>query len=139
MANNGTDGSQWIPWETPLSQDVSTSKACEVDRVCKLRIDNPRVDVNIPAGALSQDTEITVTALAGEEVNLSFAPHGTQFAEPIRVDVHVGSAPPSGPIDFYAAYWVGDLNNVLETFPAILKKGKLRFAPDHFSGYAMAF
>ena len=138
VANNGT-GPQWILWEAPLSQDVSTSKACQADAVCKLRINNPRVDVRIPVGALSQDTEITVTALAGNVVNLSFAPHGTQFAVPIRVDVHVGSSPPSGPINFFAAYWDGDLDNVLETFPAVLKKGKLRFEPDHFSGYAMAF
>lgn len=41
--------------------------------------------IDIPAGALSQDTQITMTALAGPDVAYEFQPHGLVFAAPVKI------------------------------------------------------
>ncbi len=48
-----------------------------------LRIPAAGVTVQVPAGALSSPTLITMTARAGSAVAYDFAPHGITFAKPL--------------------------------------------------------
>lgn len=48
-----------------------------------LRIPQAGVTVEVPAGALSSPTLITMTARAGSAIAYDFAPHGITFAKPL--------------------------------------------------------
>lgn len=71
---------------TPLAEEVSRTETIGPEGG---RINLEGVTLVIPSGALTSETEITVTAPAGDAVVFLFGPHGLQFRRPalIRVDV----------------------------------------------------
>ena len=72
----------------PLLTDVSTSQVIGVEGG-EIVIPTAGVSLVVPALALSADTQITVTALAGDAVAFEFAPHGLQFLVPAAIRVRV--------------------------------------------------
>lgn len=106
----------------------------------------------VPPNALSEQTEITVLAPAGDAVAFQFAPHGLEFDVPasIRVaaaatnadDFSGDSARGGSPLDhIMGVYFNGDPGlgvEPLENLDAYFLDGSITFDIDHFSGYACA-
>lgn len=130
-----------LEWKTQVVSDKSVTEFCHANETCTITLRKPGVTVTVPAPALSQDTYISVTALAGKGVNLQFGPHGTQFETPISVNVSVKDTKTDNQESFTALYWVHDeFGNpvVQDQLPAWVDGRDLTFETDHFSGYAMA-
>lgn len=135
-----------------LPAPLSTSRAIGPDGG-EIRIAAAGVTFVVPAGALDQVTDITVTALAGDALAFEFAPHGLEFARPasIRVDVagteaeHLlesGDRTVRRPLDrFLGVYFTGDEVSgyeALENLGTYLLDGSIVFEIEHFSGYVCA-
>jgi hypothetical protein len=103
--------------------------------------------VTIPKYALSSNTDITVTAPAGNLMGYHFAPHGLVFNKPVTLKPSLSNAEigllanllnqPTG------AYFEGELRpivSVLELLPLNLNAlfGYTTFNIKHFSGYVIA-
>ena len=95
--------------------------------------------IEIPAGALASDVDISITSRPGPFVELEFAPHGLKFAKPVeitfnyaRCDVPAGTA-----ID---VVFVGNGWRILENMPSSDRRTtkKMSALTDHFSGYMMS-
>lgn len=69
---------------TPLDSDISVSAVIGPDGG-SIRINEAGGKIDIPAGALSEPTLITMTALAGPNVAYEFQPHGITFAQPVKI------------------------------------------------------
>jgi hypothetical protein len=69
---------------TPLDSDISVS-AVIGPQGGSIKINEAGGKIDIPAGALSAPTTITMTALAGPNVAYEFQPHGLTFAQPVKV------------------------------------------------------
>src|SRR5689334_14824217 len=69
---------------TPLTSDISAS-AVIGPKGGSIKLDGAGAKIDIPAGALSEATTITMTALAGANVAYEFQPHGITFAQPVKV------------------------------------------------------
>ena len=69
---------------TPLDSDISVSAVIGPDGG-SIKITQAGGKIDIPAGALSAPTTITMTALAGPNVAYEFQPHGLTFAQPVKV------------------------------------------------------
>ena len=72
----------------PLSRSVSVTETVGA-KGGKIKLKAAGVTLEIPAGALSANTTISITAPAGNAVAFQFSPHGLQFGTPasIRLDV----------------------------------------------------
>ncbi len=132
-----------MQWTTLVPNDITRTQVCG-SRGCTIEISSLGFELKIPRHALSMDTEITATALAGEEVNFEFEPHGTQFNRSVNVSVDVSLTSVTDPktAKFNAWYWIWDADEnpaVIDVIDATYKKGVVAFKTDHFSGYAMAF
>jgi hypothetical protein len=128
-------------WRTPLGADVEVTELCDTKR-CVIELAEVGVVVTIPPKALGAPTLISVTALAGEEVNMEFAPHGLQFANDIHVAVDLMmTQAPGDKQDFSALYWTTTPEGgvvIEEVVPGTVFKNIFSFQTDHFSGYAVA-
>lgn len=139
----GTDGdsqgagSSVLQWITPLAQDITVSETCYSGVPCVLSIDEVDAQLTVPNNALSATTVITMTALAGADVNFVFGPHGIQFNMPVKIKVGQRKTNGKGQ-DFTALYWVENLEDVQEEISAKVKNGWIEFETNHFSGYAIA-
>lgn len=94
-----------------------------------------------PTDALSEPTEITVTAPAGDLVGYHFEPHGLEFVHDVTVaqDMTVTDLTNAG--DLSAVYFEGELEptvTALETLPLWLLRSLGVFNIEHFSGYVIA-
>jgi hypothetical protein len=69
---------------TPLDSNISIS-AVIGPKGGAIKINDAGGKIDIPAGALSQETTITMTALAGPNVAYEFQPHGLTFAAPVKI------------------------------------------------------
>lgn len=69
---------------TPLDTDISVSAVID-SRGGSIKINEAGGKIDIPAGALSAPTTITMTALAGPNVAYDFQPHGLTFAQPVKI------------------------------------------------------
>ena len=69
---------------TPLDSDISVSAVIGPNGG-SIKINEAGGKIDIPAGALSAPTTITMTALAGPNVAYEFQPHGITFAQPVKV------------------------------------------------------
>jgi hypothetical protein len=80
----GLTGAPPITRNTPLANDVTWSFTVGSGGTVS---SNSAVGltINVPAGALSAPTTITVTALAGAPVAYQFEPHGTLFARKVTL------------------------------------------------------
>ena len=142
--NGGTDGDTQaasptvLQWATPLAQDLTVSVDCRPASGCVLDIPEVGAQLQIPGATLSDPTVITMTALAGSDVNFEFGPHGTQFKKTVRIDVDQSKTKGMGVRKFWALYWVDNIEDVQEEIQASVKNGSIRFETDHFSGYAIA-
>ena len=128
-----------VQWVTPLAEDISVSKQCYVGVECLVQIEELKAYLTIPFDALPTSTVITMTALAGTDVNFEFGPHGTQFNRSVKMkfdaaNTNVGS----GKKNIWVNYWETDPSNVIETFEGKLFRDFVIFETDHFSGYAIA-
>ena len=98
------------------------------------------VTLAIPAGALSEPVEITMTVPAGRYFEAQFAPHGLEFDKPVRLSFDVGLLSGLVSTSLRGAYFEGDLDgsfSTLETFSASLLGSTLAFSIEHFSGYCV--
>jgi len=111
------------------------------------------VTLVIPPLALAEETEITVTALAGAPVAFEFAPHGLRFAVPAEVRISsagtaaeelVRSLPGVGRrhvSSLMGVYFEGDPASGVEPLENIdtwVHDWDIVFEIRHFSGYACA-
>ena len=69
---------------TPLDSDISVSALIGPEGG-SIKINAAGGKIDIPAGALSAPTTITMTALAGPNVAYEFQPHGLTFAQPVKI------------------------------------------------------
>jgi hypothetical protein len=69
---------------TPLDSDISVSALIGPEGG-SIKINEAGGKIDIPAGALSAPTTITMTALAGANVAYEFQPHGITFAQPVKL------------------------------------------------------
>lgn len=137
-----------------LADDVSAS-AIITPRGGFLALREAGLLLYFPSGAVSQDVEITATALKGNRVVYDFQPHGLTFATPVYVTQSLAATTldsPRGQIaqDLWAGYLDhGDADlhgdgsaRFSETFDVRLhgtgRHALAVFSITHFSGYAMA-
>lgn len=69
---------------TPLDSSISLSAVIGPEGG-EIKINDAGGKIDIPAGALSEPTTITMTALAGADVAYEFQPHGLTFAKPVKI------------------------------------------------------
>ena len=126
-------------WTSPLAEDITVAATCDPSQDCVLHIAEVNAYLTVPIDALSVPMTITMTALAGTDVNFEFQPHGTQFNRTVKVKVDAANTNvASGQKTVYVKYWEYDPTNVIETFEAKVFRGHIHFETDHFSGYAIA-
>jgi hypothetical protein len=97
--------------------------------------------VVIPPGALKEDTQITLTAPAGELVGYEFEPHGLVFREPVelvQIWGRIADPPEDGGFGAYHEDPLAPEVEALEIFRISLEDGEGSFFIDHFSGYVIA-
>jgi hypothetical protein len=139
--------------KAPLGHSITVSKWIG-PRGDSLKIKETGLKMTVPAGAVSQWTLFTVTAIAGDLVAYDFAPHGSTFAVPLEMQQELKGtnlAKPRGrfqKLQLEAGYFKsGDqLNHVDATvmvdefLPADLdfKANKVKFLVSHFSGYVVS-
>ena len=93
----------------------------------------------IPAGALAQEELIVAEAPTSSLVDLSFGPHGLQFARSARLTLsYKGCIRPTSS-EFLVAYIQG--NQILELPPSVDRRAddEVDADIDHFSRYAVAW
>lgn len=136
----------------PLSHDMSDSDEFEDGEGGWLGVREAGIAVYIPDGAVAQEEiDITLEALAGDNVAFEFSPHGLTFQKPIKIRVSVqnteaeymlGLGLPNGPINgMIGVYYELNINGQavpLENFQIHWNNGWLEFWTNHFSGYAIA-
>ena len=69
---------------SPLATDVSVTAVIGPDGG-SIVLHSTGGKIDIPPGALAQDTEITMTAVAGDNVAYEFTPHGLVFNAPVKL------------------------------------------------------
>jgi hypothetical protein len=95
--------------------------------------------IDIPAGALASDVEISMSVRPGPFMELEFAPHGLKFKKPVEITFNYGhcTVPANAPLDvvFVENGW-----RILENMPSSDVRGKKKMSTltDHFSGYMMS-
>ncbi len=154
---------------TPLPNDVSITTTVTNAQGGTMNLSAAGMFVRIPPGSLGADVasvDVTLTALAGEDVAFEFGPHGLEFTQPISIYVSTNGTEAQGytptSVDqtttgaasgyggtnqaldsFLGVYYTGDAATgpvtPEQTFPVFFKWSWLVFQTDHFSGYAMAF
>ena len=148
----------------PLEQDIVVTQSIGRNggtieiRDAGLTVTFPRGAV--PVSAEGELVEITVTALAGNQVAYEFEPHGIVFEVPVQIEQHVrftnvspsanarlGSASaadePTGAYFPDRSALLGDGTAVVTEFqettaPTTLNGAKFRWQIEHFSGYLLA-
>ncbi|MGZ8490999.1 MAG: hypothetical protein ACXWZS_02215 [Gemmatirosa sp.] len=95
--------------------------------------------IEIPAGALASDVEITASVQAGRFVELQFAPHGLQFRKPVEITFDYSHCIVAEAQALNVVY-VGNGWRIFETMPSTDKRSMRRIAAltDHFSGYMVS-
>jgi hypothetical protein len=149
-----SDTANVLAWTTPLAADVTVS-ATIGSAGGSLKIDAVGGKIDIPSGALSQATTITMTARAGSAVAYEFGPHGTTFAKPVKIQqdlrLTVAHTDPTLLQGSYGGYFDTALSaafldstqtrvRVKETQIGYLESNgtQLKFYIDHFSGYLVS-
>lgn len=68
----------------PLDSNISVTAVIGPEGGA-IKINEAGGKIDVPAGALSAPTTITMTALAGSNVAYEFQPHGLSFAKPVKI------------------------------------------------------
>jgi len=138
---------------TPLATDISATAVIGPEGG-SIKINEAGGKIDIPAGALSAPTTITMTALAGPNVAYEFQPHGTVFAQPVKVQQDLrltwASTYPVLLKSAHGAYYDQSLDSSFVDPGKYLMKVKeheigyletnttqLKFYIGHFSGYVV--
>jgi hypothetical protein len=118
-----------------------------------LEIPSAGIRVEIPGKALSAPTQLTMTALKGDNVAYEFGPHGTLFNKPLKVTQDLTStvaAAVAKQVGIHGAYFPTSLDSAWVDAGkghARIKENQLsykvsdtqlKFYVDHFSGYMVA-
>jgi hypothetical protein len=106
-----------------------------------IRLPEAGLTVVFPWGALRSDTEITVTAPAGDLVGYHFAPHGIQFRRSVTIMQDLDLRRVLSLDRLSAHYFDGELQpkvTSLERLTLWLLRTLGIFKIDHFSGYVIA-
>lgn len=135
-------------WKKPVSHKSATAVIGPEGGTITLK---GGTKIVFPAGAVSEDVNITATRLAGKIVAFEFEPHGIQFAQPVVIEVPTRNTKvPDLPslADIQGAYFpnITALNpgfgtaTVTEFEPTFVSADKawIRFSVDHFSGYLVS-
>lgn len=135
----------------PLARDISVS-AVIGKTGGTISIPEAGLTLVVPAGAVSQNTNFTATAIAGTLVAYEFEPHGTTFAVPLQFTQDLRKTSLLGVLTaplMDGAYFTdrSKLNSaagvafVSELRPVVtnLLKGQASFPIDHFSGYLISW
>jgi len=139
---------------TPLNQEISVSRIVGPQGGL-LELKEAGVTFRVPAGALTEPVEITMTALAGHAMAFDFAPHGLEFLTPASISVRVGGTTVDGLLDlegrdpedgtrldrFLGVYFEGEPEEgvePLENLETYWDEGSVAFDIMHFSGYVCA-
>ena len=138
---------------TPLDSNISVSAVIGVSGG-SIRINAAGGKIEIPAGALSEPTTITMTALAGTNVAYEFQPHGLTFAQPVKIQQDLkftwASVYPQLLDLAHGAYYDGVLDSTfVDTgktrmqvkehelgYPDV-NASQIKFYVGHFSGYVV--
>jgi hypothetical protein len=103
------------------------------------KIDIGRHSLIIPAGALTEDVQISGTVISGLIAEVEFEPHGLQFARPVELDMDYSHCVvPAGAQQ--TIVYIDNGFKLLEDRPSF-DDDDLRNVQawlDHFSGYAIA-
>lgn len=129
---------------TPLAETFSV-RAVIGRSGGRLEIAEAGAVFEVPPGALDEDVEITMEAVAGDAVAFEFAPHGLEFRRPARMHVRLdgtdaligGTSLPT----LMAVYYEGSAASSvdpLETIAVDVVGDALSFKVRHFSGYVCA-
>lgn len=132
----------------PLSRDITASAVIGRSGGV-IEIPEAGLRFEVPRRALRRDTEIRITAPAGNLVGYHFEPHGLEFARSARVTQSLrGTAAENAPellSSMQAAYFQGELLPVIDPLEVLSLEFILRgrradavFGIDHFSGYVIA-
>ena len=122
----------------PLSRDL-TASAVIGEEGGWIGVQGGGLGLWVPAGALNQPVEITITAYAGDKLAYDFQPHGTKFKKPVRIGILNGLG--FGQSASFGVYFEGDHKGkpkFLENFNVWSWQGFTMFETTHFSGYALA-
>jgi hypothetical protein len=138
--------------EIPLAEDRTWS--FDVGPAGTVVHDGPTgLTIQVPAGAVTASTHITVTALKGAPLAYRFEPHGLQFAVPIRLVQSLNGLEVKNDLlgvpPLFGGYFAGDTlatdavtgdARVLEVLPVLIDvKGRAALLDvRHFSGYTVA-
>jgi hypothetical protein len=137
-ATDSEDPFQLVDRPTPLRHDVTRSA---VIGSWGGVISMPQEGLNlvIPYGALDEDVEITVTALAGSKIAYELQPHGLRFNKPVHLWIAKDAATRvEGVYGIYFAYDLSGSVHVFEYLMPLLEEFWFILETDHFSGYALA-
>ena len=137
-----------LRWQTPLESDISRS-AVIGPAGGSISIGELGFRFTVPAGALSEPTNVTVTAVAGSIVAYEFAPHGLRFDERATFSQelrYTGLTSVLGVL-MRGAYFesrddlfpdgTAEVSELIPTRLDILPL-RVRFPVKHFSGYIVA-
>lgn len=140
---------------TPLAADVSVSATIGASGGT-IVIQAAGGKIDIPKGALSQPTVITMTALAGPNVAYEFQPHGLTFAQPVKLQQTIaGTWAQQYPVllnGMHGSYWgQAQLDSAFidpAKYFALVKEheigypeanaSQIKFYLNHFSGYLVS-
>jgi hypothetical protein len=140
---------------TPLAADVSVSATIGASGG-SIVIQAAGGKIDIPPGALSAPTVITMTALAGPNVAYEFKPHGLTFAAPVKLQQTIkGTWAEQYPAllkDMHGSYygqasldsaWIDPgkyLAKIQENQIGYVESNasQIKFYINHFSGYAVS-
>ena len=106
-----------------------------------IRLPGAGLTVIVPRYALRADTEITVTAPAGNLYGYHFEPHGLEFRRAVTVLQDLSLSTLLDPGSLSAVYFNGELEpevTVLESLSLWLLRSLGIFRIEHFSGYVIA-
>ena len=95
--------------------------------------------IDIPAGALASEVEITISQKPGNTTELQFEPHGLRFAKPVELTFDYGHCVVEDAQALGVVY-VANGWKLLETMPSTDKRSAHRISAltDHFSGYMVS-
>lgn len=123
----------------PIDRDITRSAVIGPDGGM-IVIMETGFTLTIPPGALSQNTEISVTAIAGDNEEYVFGPHGIHFDAPVTLEFSTESVKVAKRLVQEAAgVYLGDGETVLEAFALDQAGLFVSFETNHFSRYALAF
>ncbi len=132
LAGLAADG-QVLQFISYLSGEGYLTKLIEADRGGEVRYD--RVKVRIPAGALTEDTYITVRQLGDGYLAAELEPHGIAFQVPVNLEIDLDDLEYEPYFD-WSIWWLNDGTGLWENQGGIFADEKVTAQLWHFSEYA---